>query len=72
MTNPVAGSWYSLELIQNGTGGWTMTFPATVRWTNNSSAPTFDTVANRVTLLTLYYTGSVYLASMGGTGFNVS
>lgn len=72
LTNPVAGSWYSLECIQDGTGGRSMTFPATVRWTNNSSAPSFITVASRVTIISLYYTGSVYLAFLGGTGFNVS
>lgn len=72
MTNPVAGSFYSLELIQDGTGGRTMTFPASMRWTNNSSAPTFVTTAARVTLITLYWTGAVYLATLAGTGFNVS
>lgn len=71
-SNPVAGSWYSLECIQDGTGGRTMTFPSTVRWTNNSSAPTFVTTAARVTLISFYYTGTVYLASLAGTGFNVS
>jgi hypothetical protein len=72
LSNPVAGSWYSLECIQDGTGGRTMTLPATVRWTNGSSAPTFTTTAARVTLLSLYYTGTVYLVSMVGTGYNVS
>lgn len=71
-TNPVAGSWYSLELVQDATGGRSITFPSSVRWTNNSVAPTLDTTANRFTLITLYYTGSVYLVFLGGTGFNVS
>ena len=71
-SNPVEGSWYSLILAQDGTGGRTLTFPASVRWTNNSSAPTLATNANRKTTIFLYYDGSVYLASIGGTGYNVS
>ena len=73
LSNPVAGSFYSLELIQDGTGGRTVTFPATVRWTNAASIPTLVTTAARVTLVTLYYTSSSkYLAFLGGTGFNVA
>jgi hypothetical protein len=71
-TNPVAGTDYSLIISQDGTGGRSVTFPATVRWTNAGSAPTLVTTLSRVSRVFLYYTGSVYLASLGGTGYNVS
>ncbi len=71
-SNPVAGATYSLEIVQDGTGGRTLTLPSTVRWTSNSTIPTLSTTLSTVTLVSFYYTGTRYLASLAGTGFNVS
>jgi hypothetical protein len=69
-SNPVADTAYTLVLTT--TGGTAITWPASIRWNNNGSAPTLVYTNGRVTVVTLYYTGSVYLASLYGTGFNVS
>lgn len=71
-SNPVSGTDYSLYLVQDGTGGRSTTLPATVRWTNNASAPTLDTTAARTTRICFFYDGSKYIAGLYGTGFNVS
>jgi hypothetical protein len=65
LTNPVAGRAYRLILIENGTGGWTPTFPSTVKWENNV-APTWVTTANNVIFVSLVYTG---LGADGYLGF---
>jgi hypothetical protein len=71
-SNPVQGATYSLEIAQDAIGSRTLTLPSTVRWTNNSSIPTLSTTASTVTLVSFYWTGTRYLASLAGSGFNVS
>ncbi len=48
-----AGRSLTLLLIQDGTGGWDVTFPGSVAWLGGS-APTFDTGANVVNLVALF------------------
>lgn len=45
-SNQVVGSILILEILQNGTGGHTVTFPAGVAW-GGGSAPTVTTAGNR-------------------------
>lgn len=69
-SNPISGAFYSLYAVQNGTGGYSMTFPSTVRW--EGGTPSFVTTANRATLMTFYYTGTRYIGSVVGSGVDVS
>jgi len=52
---PVAGLW--LHVIQDGTGGHTLTFPALV-----GEVPVLDETANDETVVRLYYDGSGFHA----------
>jgi hypothetical protein len=58
-SNPVAGSFYTLKIIQDSTGSRTATFPAAVEWAGGS-APTLTTTASRVDIITFYYDGVNY------------
>lgn len=71
MSNARPGTTYVLFLSQDGTGGWNLFWPASVRWPGGVS-PTFNTTANRLSVVTLTPYGSVILGSVLGTGFNVS
>jgi hypothetical protein len=55
LTNPVAGMVYRLIFLENATGGWTPTFPASVKWENNTP-PVWVTTANNVIFVTLVRT----------------
>ena len=48
-----------LMLIQDGTGGRTATWPATVKWVGGS-APTLSTAAGAVDIVSFYYDGTNY------------
>ncbi len=62
LSNPAAGGRYLLELLQDGTGSRTVTFPAAVKW-SGASAPTLTTTAGRTDIVTLYYNGTSYAAT---------
>src|SRR5262245_31439623 len=58
----VDGGRYVL-LIKTGAGGFTPTFPATVKW-SSATTPTCTTTANKYDLVTLYYTtAGIYLGT---------
>jgi hypothetical protein len=48
-----------LELDQNGTGGYTATWPSTVFWPGGS-APTLSTAANAIDIITCFYNRTDY------------
>lgn len=48
-----------LMLVQDGTGGRTVTWPGTVKWVN-STAPTLSTGANDIDIVAFYYDGTNY------------
>ena len=48
-----------LKVIQDGTGGRTVTWPATVKWAGGT-APTLSTGASAVDLIAIYYDGTNY------------
>ena len=57
-SNPVAGVTYGLRLLQDATGGRTVTWPGTVKW-KAATAPTLS-AANKVDIIALYYDGTSY------------
>jgi hypothetical protein len=50
---------FLLKLVQDGTGGRLVTWPASVKWTLNTS-PTLSSNANSVDIATFYYDGTNY------------
>lgn len=74
-TNAVAGRNYILYVLQNGTGGFSLTFPTSVRSSNNVNfgTPALTTTANRMSVIGLFaYTPTVLVGSIVATGVNVS
>ena len=59
ISNPVVGGTYVIRRVQNGTGGWIITWPATVIWPDNT-IPAFSTNPNWVDIITLYWDGTNY------------
>ena len=67
LSNPLTiGSIYVLQLVQNNTGGYTITWPVTVKW-GDAGAPTLS-AANKTDLINLYWDGTNYLGSYS-TGY---
>ena len=66
---PTTGDFGSfiLKVIQDGTGGWPITFPASVDWANETP-PTIATDPNNVTSLQFYTTntGTTWLGFLHG------
>lgn len=52
-TADTAERWFTLELIENGTGGWSPTWPGSVAWLGGS-APTHDTTAGTTTIYAFF------------------
>lgn len=68
LANPIAGAVYTLEFVQDATGGRTVTWPASVKGEDGGAAPQPDATANRTTLVSLYFNGTNYLALDSGSG----
>lgn len=62
--NPVAGAWYTVLLIGDGTQR-TPTWPGDVRWAGGS-APTPTATSGKYTTVMFYYTGFIYLGFVAG------
>lgn len=69
---PPAGEMQTITIVakQDGTGGRTITFPASVRWPANT-APAVSTVANTraVFVMTTTDGGVTWLAGLSGAGY---
>lgn len=61
-SNGVAGSTYTLEVVQDATGGRVYTWPASVKW-EGGVAPTHSTAASKIDLFTFFYDGTYYLGT---------
>jgi hypothetical protein len=61
LTSASKGSAYVLNLVQDGTGGRTVTWPASVKWPGGTG-PTLS-AANKADLVTLYYNGTNFLGN---------
>ncbi|NTW33174.1 MAG: hypothetical protein HGB12_11205 [Bacteroidetes bacterium] len=59
-TNGKSGGVYSLLVKQNSTGGYTVTWPASIKWIG-VTAPTLNTGANATALIKFLYDGTNYL-----------
>lgn len=56
--NPISGTYFRLNLIQDGTGSRTVTWP-TITW-KGGAAPTLTTTAGKTDLCSFFYNGSAY------------
>ena len=63
-TAPLGPGNFVLRLVQDGTGGRTATWPASVKWVG-ATAPTLSTSAGAVDIVTFYWNGTNYYASYG-------
>jgi hypothetical protein len=66
-TAPAQHKWVQLRMIQDGTGGRTVTWPASVKWANGAQ-PLWVTTAAAVNIATFWYDGTNYYG-VGSTGF---
>jgi hypothetical protein len=72
-SNPVVGAVHRLILVQDATGGRTVTWPANVKWPS-SVTPTITATANAVTLCAFTYTqlgADGYLATCGTNAYAI-
>ena len=66
LSNPVEGSALELFLLQDSTGGRTISFSTTIIWQDNTT-PTWTTTASKMNLIVLRYVGSTWYGA--GTKF---
>jgi hypothetical protein len=69
-TDPVGATSLQIVLRQDGTGGHTPTFPASVRWPGGT-LPTFSSAPNAVDIVSFLHDGSAYYAT-AGTSFSTA
>ena len=62
-TNPTKPCSLLLEVVQDSTGGWTLTLP-TIKWAGGVS-PALSTAANNISVISLLWDGSNYLGEAG-------
>ena len=61
-SNPQAGGRYVIRFLQDGTGEWEVTWPATVVWSGGIEAIIDPAIASR-TLVAFYWDGTKYIAA---------
>lgn len=67
-SNQTAGTYYTLRVIQDGTGSRTLAMPSGSKVINGGAgAVTLSTAASAVDLLTFYYDGTNYWITYGNT-----
>lgn len=72
-SNPVVGAVHRLILVQDGTGGRTVTWPSSVKWPSGT-APTIPSAIDAVTLCAFTYTqlgADGYLATCGANAYSI-
>ncbi len=65
LSAPAGAADYKLKFIQNGTGGFTVTWPGGTKF-YGGAAPTLSSAANSVTIVSVYYDGTTYWVAGGG------
>jgi len=60
-TSSVIGT-YILKLTQGGAGSYTITWPASVKW-SGATAPTLTTTVGKSDIITLFYDGTNYFGT---------
>lgn len=63
-TNLAEGVYYTLLIIQDGTGGRTLNLSNSIFSWANGTTPTIGTTANQKSLLTCYYDGTKLLSAL--------
>ena len=58
-TAPSSACNVVLEVVQDGTGSRTITWPAAVKWPGGA-APTLSTAASSIDVISFYYNGTTY------------
>lgn len=58
-TAPPGPGNFLLRIVQSGAGGWTATWPATVKWTGGV-APVLSTAVGAVDIISFYWNGTNY------------
>jgi hypothetical protein len=66
-TAPTNSRHLQVRMLE-GTGGFTRTWPGTVKWAPNGVQPTWSTAANAVNIANFYYDGTNYWGA-GLVGF---
>ena len=61
-TDPPGPANLTLRIVQDATGTWTVTWPASVKWAGGS-APTISAGANDIDIITFYHDGTDYFGS---------
>ena len=61
-TAPSGATTLILKLAQGGSGSYTATWPATVKWTGGT-APTLSTAVGAIDIITFYWDGTNYLGT---------
>jgi hypothetical protein len=64
-TNPIAGGTFTLVLVQDGTGGRSVTLTG---WEFGDNTPTFNTGAGKKNVVSGLYDGTEYLAAFAVSG----
>lgn len=64
-TDPPGPTDVKIEVIQDGSGSRTVTWPASVKWPGNGQAPTLSSGAGDIDLIAFYFNGSTYYAAAG-------
>lgn len=67
-SNPKSGAAYVLRVLQGGSGSYTITWPATVRWPSDT-APTLTTTVGDGDLINFFWDGTNYYGSIA-KGYN--
>lgn len=63
ITNPVAGEYYTVKVVQDATGSRTITtWPTGIKWAGGA-APTLSTAANAIDIISFYYDGTNYFGT---------
>lgn len=62
LSNPIAGSFYTLTTIQNPSGTTNINFPASVKWQGGISG-VMTASGNAIDMFSLYYNGNNYLGA---------
>jgi hypothetical protein len=64
-TAPPGQGNFLLRVIQGGSGGYTITWPAAVKWPTAGTAPTLSTGVGEIDIISFYYDGTSYYGQAG-------